>query len=152
MTVTQAGRAAEIRNARRFVQAAGLIFYLLAAQGLLALGVGVQVFMSGGRAQDLLLPTAGALLAVSYLVVGFHLRRYRLWARNFAFAFAAVSLFAFPVGTALGTLIVLCIERANRAGIFPSRRRQVSRPAPALGFVEEDSRVLRFEPSPAGAD
>jgi len=143
MTVTRVARPARIRSARRFIQAAGLIFYLLAAQGLLASGVGLYVYLSDGSTSDLLLPTTGALLAFCYAAVGFYLRRYRVWARNFAFAFAAVSLFAFPVGTVLGVLIVLCIDRANRAGIFPARRRAVAALAPA-----PDPSLLRFDATP----
>jgi hypothetical protein len=143
MTVTQAGRAREIRSARRLVQVAGLIFYLLAVQGLAAAGVGAHVYLSGGSVHDLLLPATGGVLAVCYAIVGFHLRRYRLWARNFAFAFAAVGLFFFPVGTVLGALIVLCLDRANRARLFPA-------PAPEavpLPLVEAESApLLLFEP------
>jgi hypothetical protein len=149
MTVTRAGRASELRSARRHVQAAGLIFYLLAAQGLLAAGVGLHVFLSGGSGQDLVLPLSGGLLAVCYVLVGYHLRRCRVWARNFAFAFAAVSLFAVPVGTVLGALVVVCIERANRAGLFPARRRPVPKPAANLA-TDEDAPLLRFEPELAG--
>ena len=144
MTVTQAGRPAEARNARRFVQAGGLIFYLLAVQGLMAFGVGLYVFFAGGSGQDLVLPVTGAILAVCYAVVGYFLRRYRVWARNFAFAFAAVSVFAFPVGTVLGALIVLCIDRANRAGIFPKPRLAVAAPEP-------ETPLLRFDPVPLRA-
>jgi hypothetical protein len=147
MTITKAGRPAEARDARRLVQAGGLIFYLLALQGLVAFGVGLHVFFGGGNGQDLVLPATGAILAVCYAVVGYFLRRYRLWARNFAFAFAAVSVFAFPVGTVLGSLIVLCIDRANRAGVFPSR----PRPAPAATEVEPDMPLLRFDPAPVPA-
>jgi hypothetical protein len=147
MTVTQAGRAREVRSARRLVQAAGLIFYLLAVQGLAAAGVGVHVYLSGGSAHDLLLPAMGAVLAVCYSIIGFHLRRYRVWARNFAFAFAAVGLFFFPVGTVLGAVIVVSIDRANRARLFPTRR---PAPAPAalpLPDLEGQPAVLlRFEP------
>ena len=145
MTLTKAGRPAEARNARRFVQAGGLIFYLLAIQGLMAFGVGLQVFLAGGNAQDLVLPVTGAILAVCYAAVGYYLRRYRLWARNFAFAFAAVSVFAFPVGTVLGALIVLCIDRANRAGVFPSR------PRPAVSKAEPEMPLLLFDPTPVPA-
>ncbi len=153
MTVTKAGRPAEVRDARRFVQAGGLIFYLLAAQGLMAFGVGLHVFLAGGSGQDLVLPATGAILAVCYAVVGFFLRRYRLWARNFAFAFAAVSLFAFPVGTVLGSLIVLCMDRANRAGLFPQRRRIPARPQASV-VSEPELPLLRFDPAsiPAAAE
>jgi hypothetical protein len=141
MTLTRAGRASEVRNARRLVQGAGLTFYLLAVQGLVAAGVGISVFLQGGSAQDLLLPASGGVLAICYAVVGFHLRRYRLWARNFAFAFGAVGLFFFPIGTVLGAGMFFCIDRANRAGLFPSRR------APqALAEPEESAPLLRFEP------
>jgi hypothetical protein len=147
MTVTQRDRSAEVRNARRLVQAAGLLFYIAALQALLTAGVGVDVYLSGGAAQDLALPATSALLAVSYTVVGYFLRRYWVWARNFAvafaFAFAAVSIFAFPVGTVLGGLVVLCIDRANRAGVFPVRR---PAPAPAPRVAVEEAPVLRFEP------
>ena len=144
MTVTQAGRPAEARNARRFVQAGGLIFYLLAVQGLMAFGVGLYVFFSGGGGQDLVLPVTGAILAACYAVVGYFLRRYRVWARNFAFTFAAVSVFAFPVGTVLGALIGLCIDRANRAGAFPSRPRRAEPEA-------EEMPLLLFDPTPVPA-
>jgi hypothetical protein len=145
MTVTQAGRPADARNARHFVQAGGLIFYLLAVQGLMAFGVGLYGFLSGGGGQDLVLPATGAILAVCYAFVGYYLRRYRLWARNFAFAFAAVSVFAFPAGTVVGALIVLCIDRANRAGVFPSR------PRPAVPEAEPETALLRFDPTPVPA-
>lgn len=148
MTVTPVGRPPDARNARRLVQAAGFIFYLLAAQALVTAGVGIHVFLSGGSAADLLLPATSALLAGCYAAVGFCVRRYRLWARNFAFAFAAISLFAFPVGTVLGLLVVLFIDHANRARLFPVSPRPAARPvspmAPAP--VEEDAPVLRFEP------
>jgi hypothetical protein len=156
MTPTKAILPSEARNARRYVQAAGLIFYLLAVQGVVAFGVGLHVFLSGGSGRDLLLPAMGAVLAVCYVVIGFFLRRYRLWARNFAFAFAAVSLFAFPVGTVLGSLIVLFIERANRARVFPEPRRRVPRviapepETPLLRFEPETS-LLRFEPAAVSA-
>ncbi len=146
MTLTQAGRAREVRAARRLVQVAGLIFYLLAAQGLVAAGVGAHVYATGGRWNDLLLPATGGVLAVCYAIVGFHLRRYRVGARNFAFSFAAVSLFFFPVGTALGAMIVVCIDRANRARVFPSRKtapRPAAIPRPLLS--EELAPLLRFE-------
>lgn len=147
MTQTQSGRAREIRSARRLVQAAGLIFYLLAIQGLATAGVGADVYLSGGSLSDLVLPAAGGVLAACYAVVGFHLRRYRLWARNFSFAFAAISLFVFPVGTALGALIVFCIDRANRAGVFPRLRA----PVPAEATAEAASPRRRFEPDLSGA-
>ncbi len=153
MTVTEVGRGPEVRNARRLVQAAGLTFYLLAVQGLVAAGVGAHVYFSGGRFQDLLLPAAGGLLAVCYAFVGFHLRRHRLGARNFAFAFAAVSLFVVPVGTVLGALIVLCLDRANRARVFPVRRSAPLRAVPAVPIepIEEAAPLLQFEPDLAGA-
>ncbi len=150
MTMTQAGRAREVRSARRLVQVAGLIFYLLAVQGLVAAGVGAHVYFAGGSVHDLLLPATGGVLAVCYAIVGFHLRRYRLWARNFAFAFAAVSLCFLPVGTVLGASIVLCIDRANRARVFPSRRRPVPVPAAPAAVVEEAAPLLRFEPEFVG--
>jgi hypothetical protein len=136
-------REVSVRRAKRFVQAAGLIFYILAVQGLIAAGVGAHVYFMAGDAPDLVLPATGGLLAICYAAVGFSLRRYRLSARNFAFAFAVISLFAFPVGTVLGSLIVVCIDRANRAGIFPQRRRP--EPAPAEEAVE-NAPLLVFEP------
>jgi len=149
MTVTPVGRTPDVRNARRLVQIAGFIFYLLAAQALLTAGVGIQVFLSGGSAADLLLPATSAVLAICYAAVGFSVRRYRLWARNFAFAFAAVSLFAFPVGTVLGLLVVLFIDRGNRARLFPASPHAVARRAAkpvAPAVVELEAPVLRFEP------
>lgn len=140
MTLTRAGRASETRNARRLVQAAGLTFYLLAVQGLLAAGVGVYAYFQGGSAADLLLPATGGVLAICYVAVGFHLRRYRLWARNFAFAFGAVGLFFFPIGTVLGAGMFFCVDRANRAGLFPTRR------APEVAPEEEAAPLMRFEP------
>ena len=140
MTLTRAGRASEIRNARRLVQAAGLTFYLLSVQGLLAAGVGVYAYSQGGSAADMLLPVTGGVLAICYAVVGFHLRRYRLWARNFAFAFGAIGLFFFPIGTVLGAGMFFCIDRANRAGLFPTRR------APQESPEEEAAKLLGFEP------
>lgn len=138
-------RASRVRNATRLVQAAGLIFYLLAVQALLTAGVGLYVYLSGGSSSDLLLPATSAVLAACYAVVGYFLRRYRVWARNFAFAFAAVSLFAFPGGTILGVLVVLCIDRANRGRVFPTRRRTVPAAASAAE-IQEEAVVLRFEP------
>ena len=137
MTLNRVGRPGSARSARRLVQAAGFVFYLLAVQALVTAGVGVQVFLSTRSPQDLLLPSASLLLAGAYAVVGFHLRRYRLWARNFAFAFAAISLFAFPIGTGLGLVIVACVASANFARVFPSLRRR---------GAEEESPLLRFEP------
>ena len=146
MTVKQAGRNSEIRSARRLVRIAGFIFYVLAVQGLCTAGVGVYVFLKGGSAHDMILPATGGVLALCYAAAGYFLRRYRLWARNFAFAFAAVGVFFFPIGTVLGSVIVVCIARANRAGLFPSRRAPV--PALALGEVEveEAAPFLRLEP------
>ncbi len=146
MKQTQSGRAREIRSARRLVQTAGLIFYLLAIQGLATAGVGAHVYFSGGSLRDLVLPATGGVLAVCYAVIGYHLRRYRLWARNYAFAFSAISLFVFPVGTAFGALIVFCIERANRAGVFPRPRPPVPAEAAAA-----DEPVLRLDPAGAVA-
>jgi hypothetical protein len=133
MTVTRVARRAPV--ARRFVQAAGFIFYLLSAQALLTAAVGLSVFMSTRSGPDLWLPAASVLLAVAYTAVGYHLRRRRLWARNFAFAFAGVSAFAFPVGTGLGLIILGLLVSANRARVFPTLRRT---PAPTP--------LLRFEP------
>jgi hypothetical protein len=106
--------------------------------------VGVDVYLKGGAAQDLVLPATSALLAVCYTVVGYFLRRYRVWARNFAFAFAAVSLFAFPIGTVLGALVVLCIDHANRSRVFLVRL-PAAAPSPSVA-AEDEAPVLRFEP------
>ncbi len=144
MTETGVVQATRVRRGRLLVQVAGFTFYLLAVQALLTAGVGLNVYFGGGSSLDLMLPAASALLAACYVVIGYFLRRYRVWARNFAFAFAAVSLFAFPVGTALGALVVLCIDQANRAGVFLQK---APSPAPALPIaVEEEAAVLRFEP------
>jgi hypothetical protein len=114
-------RETEARKGRTLARIAGLVFYLFSAQALLTAGVGLQVYFSGGSATDLLLPAASVALAVCYGFVGYYLRRYRVWARNFAFAFSAALVFAFPYGTALGALVVLCLARANRAAAFGSR-------------------------------
>ena len=143
MTLTEAGRAADVRNARRLVQAAGLVFYLLSVQGIFAAGVGAYVYLRGGSASDLILPATGAALAVSYAVVGYQLRRYRIWARNFAFVFSVIGIFFFPVGTVLGSVIVLGIDRANRAGLFPARPAPLGAPVAA---AEEGAALVRFEP------
>ena len=139
------GSGSEVRHARVLVQAAGLIFYLLAVQALFTAGVGLDVYFKGGSASDLLLPATSFVLAASYVLIGFFLRRYRVWARNFAFAFAAVSLFAFPAGTILGVLVVLCIVRASRSRVF-LQLRSGSIPAPAPAQALEIGPVLRFEP------
>jgi len=145
MTLTRAGRASEIRNARRLVQAAGLIFYVLSAQGLIAAGVGAYVYFQGGHASDLVLPATGAALAVAYAVVGYFLHRYWDWARNFAFVFSAIGVFFFPIGTVLGSVIVLCIDRANRAGLFPPPAHVLAQQEEAAS-AEEKASVLRLEP------
>jgi hypothetical protein len=136
-------RDAEARRGGILLRVAGLIFYLLAVQALMTAGVGLQVFLAGGFATDLLLPGASGLLAVCYVAVGFFLRRRRVWARNFAFAFASVSLFAYPVGTVLGAIVLVCIHRANRARVFGPRRTGTVAPVPV---VVEMAPVLRFEP------
>ena len=133
-----------LRNGRRFVQAAGLIFYGLAAQGLLTAAVGWYLFFDTESSADLLLPATGAILAVCYAFVGYQLRRHRLGARNFAFAFAGISLFSFPVGTILGAVIVLCLDRGNRAGVFPRQRPPV--PAVPAVAADESAPTLPFEP------
>jgi hypothetical protein len=114
-------RETEVRMGRTLARIAGLVFYLFSAQALLTAAVGLQVYFSGGSAVDLLLPAASVALAVCYGFVGFYLRRYRVWARNFAFAFSAALVFAFPYGTALGAFVVLCLARANRAAAFGAR-------------------------------
>ena len=131
----------QVEGARRLVQTAGLVFYLLAVQGVFTAGVGAYVYFQGGNPDDLVLPMSGAVLAGVYAVVGYNLRRYRLWARNFALVLAAIGLFFFPVGTVLGAGLFVCLERANRAGLFPS-------PAPAKAFPEpeESGLLLRLEP------
>jgi len=144
MKLTDAGEARR-RKGRRYVQIAGLIFYGLAAQGLLTAGVGWYLFFDTESGADLLLPATGIILAVCYAFVGYQLRRHRLWARNFGFAFAGISLFAFPVGTVLGAVIALCLDRGNRAGVFPRQRRPV--PAvPAVAAPEASVPALPFEP------
>jgi len=134
---------AQARRGGLLLRVAGFIFDLLAVQAVMTAWVGLKGYFASGSSKDLLLPAASALLAGCYSTVGFFLRRRRIWARNFAFAFATVSLFAFPVGTALGALILLCIDRANRAGVFGPRRAAPARVAPA----EADAApVLGFEP------
>ena len=117
-------RETDARKGRALARIAGLVFYLFGAQALLTAAVGLEVYFGGGSAADLLLPAASVLLAGCYVCVGFYLRRYGLWARNFAFAFSAAIVFAFPYGTAVGAFVVLCIAQANRAGAFgtPARR------------------------------
>jgi hypothetical protein len=149
MTVTEVGSGEHVRTARNLVRVAGLIFYLLAAQALLTAGVGLSVYLSGGAGPDLVLPASSLLMAACYTAVGYYLRRYRVWARNFAFAFAAVSLFAFPVGTVLGVVVVVCIDRANRARVFATWWPAVPAPAPKARTVApllDEARILRFEP------
>ena len=139
MTVKQAGRPTNRRMARRMVQFAGFAFYLLAVQALLTAALGLQSFLAGGSSRELLLPCISGILACAYAHVGFHLRRYRLWARNFAFAFAGISLLAVPVGTGLGLAIIGLVAGASRARVFPQLR---TRPAAA----EEEWPLLHFEP------
>ncbi len=124
------------RWGRTLVHVAGFVFYLLAVQAALTGAVGVGVFAASRKAPDLALPAVSFLLAVSYALVGYHLRRHRLWARNFAFAFAAFSLFAFPVGTGVGLFIAACVAGGNRAGVFPRLRRP----------SREEYPLIRFEP------
>ena len=124
------------RWGRTLVHVAGFVFYLLTVQAVLTGAVGVSVFAANRNASDLALPAISFLLAGSYVLVGYHLRRHRLWARNFAFAFAAFSLLAFPVGTGVGVFIVACLAAGNRAGVFP-RLRQTPR---------EEFPLIRFEP------
>ncbi len=114
-------RESEARKGRILARIAGLGFYLFAAQALLTAGVGLEVYFGGGSAADLLLPAASVLLAGCYACVGFYLRRYRVWARNFALAFSAAIVFAFPYGTAIGALVVLSLALANRADAFGTR-------------------------------
>jgi hypothetical protein len=141
MTLTRAGRASNVRGARRLIQAAGLIFYLLSIQGLFTAGVGAYVFLQGGSPSDLILPATGAALAFSYLVVGYFLRRHFVWARNFAFVFSAIGVFFFPIGTILGSVVMLAIDRANRADLFPAR------PGPREAQAEEETAsLLGLEP------
>ena len=141
MTLTRAGRASDVRSARRLVQLAGLLFYVLTIQALVTAGVGISVYLQGGDPRDLVLPATGFALAGSYAAVGFHLRRYRVWARNFAFVFSAIGLFFLPVGTVLGAVVVLAIDRANRAGLFPARPTQ-----PEAAEADERPQLLRLEP------
>ena len=124
------------RGGRALVQVAGFVFYLLAVQAVMTGAVGVSVFAASHKAHDLALPVVSFLLAASYALVGYHLRRQRLWARNFAFAFAAFSLFAFPVGTGVGLFIVACVAAGNRAGVFPRLRR----------VARDEYPLIRFEP------
>jgi hypothetical protein len=135
MTVTRVKRDAT-HVARRLMHAVGFVFYLLAVQALLTAAVGVSVFWSARSASDLVLPAISLVLAGTYAAVGYHLRRCRLWARNFAFAFAAIALLAFPFGTGIGLFVIATVAYANRAGVFPKLRR----PAP------DESPLLRFEP------
>lgn len=136
-----------IRVGQGLARLAGLIFYVLGGLALISSGVGLREYLQAGSADDLMLPAAAVALAVCYVVIGYHLRRFRLWARNFAFAFAAVSLLFFPVGTVLGALVVVCIDRANRAGVFPKLVRPA---APVAAFSEEEEPLLRFEPARLG--
>ena len=126
MTVIRVWRPREARSARRLIQAVGFIFYLLAVQALLTAAVGISVFWSGRIASDLVLPGISVVLAAAYSVVGYHLRRHRLWARNFAFAFAGIGSLAFPVGTGVGLLIIgMPRQRQPRPGLpvdAPPRR------------------------------
>ena len=135
MTVTRVRRE-PTQVAGRLMQTVGFVFYLLAVQALMTAAVGVSVFWSARTASDLVLPAISLVLAGTYAVVGYHLRRHRLWARNFAFAFAVISLLAFPLGTGIGLFVMAAVAFASRAGIFPRMRRA----------EPEESPVLRFEP------
>jgi hypothetical protein len=122
--------------ARRLMQAVGFVFYLLAVQALMTAAVGISVFWSARSASDLILPGVSIVLAGTYAAVGYHLRRYSLWARNFAFAFAAISLLAFPFGTGIGLFVLAAVAYASRFGVFPKLRRPAA----------DEALVLRFEP------
>ena len=135
MTVTRVKRDAT-HVASRLMQVVGLVFYLLAVQALMTAAVGVSVFWSARSASDLVLPAISLVLMGTYAMVGFHIRRHRLWAPNFAFAFAFISLLAFPVGTGIGLFVMASVAYASRTGIFPKLRRA----------APEESPVLRFEP------
>lgn len=136
MMETGAGEVRTARWGRMLVHVAGFVFYLLAVQAVMTGMVGLGVFAESHKTADLALPAVSFLLAVSYALVGYDLRRQRLWARNFAFAFAAFSLFAFPVGTGVGLFIVVCVAVGNRAGVFPRLRR----------VPREEYPLIRFEP------
>ena len=132
--------AKELRTARSgamLVRVAGFVFYLLAVQAMLTAAVGAAVFLSSHSSRDLALPGVSFVLACAYVLVGYHLRRRRLWARNFALAFATFSLVAFPVGTGVGLFIVACVAGANRAGAFPGMRRATAEEYPLIRFEPE---------------
>ena len=137
MNLLGARELRSVRWGRRLAQISGFVFYLLAAQALLTAAVGTGVFFSSRSAPDLALPAVSLLLAGAYALVGYHLRRHRLWARNFAFAFSAFSLVAFPVGTGVGLFIAACVALANRAGAFPGIRREVREEYPLISFEPE---------------
>ena len=137
MNETGAREARTARWGRMLVHVAGFVFYLLAVQAVMTGTVGVGVFAASHKTADIALPAVSFLLAGSYALVGYHLRRQRLWARNFAFAFAAFSLLAFPIGTGVGLLIVVCVSSGNRAGVFPRLRRVSSEEYPLIRFEPE---------------
>lgn len=132
----EAAELRRVRWGRALVHVAGFVFYLLAVQAVLTGAVGVSVFAASRETSDLALPAVSFLLAASYALVGYHLRRQRLWARNFAFAFASFTLVVFPVGTAVGLFIVACVAAGNRAGVFPRLRRG----------ARDENPLIRFEP------
>ena len=83
---------------------------------------------------------------VSYAIIGYFLRRYWIWARNFAFVFSAIGVVFFPIGTVLGSVIVLCIDRANRAGLFPPPAHVRAQAEKKAAEAEESAPILRLEP------
>lgn len=133
MTVTREKRDAT-QVAARLMQAVGFVFYLLAVQALVTAAVGISVFWSARSASDLVLPGISVVLMGTYAAVGYHIRRHRLWSRNFAFAFAAISLLAFPFGTGLGIFVMASVGYASRVGLFPKMRRAAAEESPVLRF------------------
>lgn len=110
-------------NAEASVQGIGSLMFLgsllVLVSFILSVSSAFQSSSSGGTgigAAELLLILFISAVAIFQLVVGWCLRRLRPWTKIPAMVLAALSLFAFPVGTVIGLYLLLIL--AGKKGRF----------------------------------
>jgi len=97
---------------------AAMIFRVLGTFAGIALVLGAILRLSGDSRFSVFVLIWYALFAVLSFVTATGIDRQELWGKRLGYALGFLSLINIPVGTVIGVVVILYIQRASKAGLF----------------------------------
>jgi hypothetical protein len=117
------------------VKVIAILYIVFGALGLLAAVILLVTFMAAGAVGaaegdaeaglaiggiGMLIGLCAGILALPQLITGWGLLKYKSWARIVAIVLAVLSLFSFPIGTAIGIYALWAMLNSETQALFES--------------------------------